>query len=239
MRDLALYVDSQIRTDYSQILIQYSSLVKQVANHLAARLPSNIELDDLIQVGLIGLLEAHQNFDRQKNVQFEAFAKIRIRGAMIDEVRRVSNLPRSVMKSIRDVNQARNELEQALGRAVSEPEIADHMGLSIHELQSQQHKNHALQTTSLDYITENNHSVEPLFNGLTIIESLDKEVLSQELIKAIDQLSEREQLIFSLYYSDELNLKEIAEVLGLTESRVCQIQKASMAQLKNILRDFL
>jgi len=239
MRDLALYVDSQIRTDYSQILIQYSSLVKQVANHLAARLPSNIELDDLIQVGLIGLLEAHQNFDRQKNVQFEAFAKIRIRGAMIDEVRRVSNLPRSVMKSIRDVNQARNELEQALGRAVSEPEIADHMGLSIHELQSQQHKNHALQTTSLDYITENNHSVEPLFNGLTIIESLDKEILSQELIKAIDQLSEREQLIFSLYYSDELNLKEIAEVLGLTESRVCQIQKASMAQLKNILRDFL
>jgi RNA polymerase sigma factor for flagellar operon FliA len=239
MRDLALYVDSQIRTDYSQILIQYSSLVKQVANHLAARLPSNIELDDLIQVGLIGLLEAHQNFDRQKNVQFEAFAKIRIRGAMIDEVRRVSNLPRSVMKSIRDVNQARNELEQALGRAVSEHEIADHMGLSIHELQSQQHKNHALQTTSLDYITENNHSVEPLFNGLTIIESLDKEVLSQELIKAIDQLSEREQLIFSLYYSDELNLKEIAEVLGLTESRVCQIQKASMAQLKIILRDFL
>ena len=239
MRDLALYVDSQIRTDYSQILIQYSSLVKQVANHLAARLPSNIELDDLIQVGLIGLLEAHQNFDRQKNVQFEAFAKIRIRGAMIDEVRRVSNLPRSVMKSIRDVNQARNELEQALGRAVSEHEIADHMGLSIHELQSQQHKNHALQTTSLDYITENNHSVEPLFNGLTIIESLDKEVLSQELIKAIDQLSEREQLIFSLYYSDELNLKEIAEVLGLTESRVCQIQKASMVQLKNILRDFL
>jgi RNA polymerase sigma factor for flagellar operon FliA len=239
MRDLALYVDSQIRTDYSQILTQYSSLVKQVANHLAARLPSNIELDDLIQVGLIGLLEAHQNFDRQKNVQFEAFAKIRIRGAMIDEVRRVSNLPRSVMKSIRDVNQARNELEQALGRAVSEHEIADHMGLSIHELQSQQHKNHALQTTSLDYITENNHSVEPLFNGLTIIESLDKEILSQELIKAIDQLSEREQLIFSLYYSDELNLKEIAEVLGLTESRVCQIQKASMAQLKIILRDFL
>jgi len=239
MRDLALYVDSQIRTDYSQILIQYSSLVKQVANHLAARLPSNIELDDLIQVGLIGLLEAHQNFDCQKNVQFEAFARIRIRGAMIDEVRRVSDLPRSVMKSIRDVNQARNELEQELGRAVSEHEIADHMGLSIHELQSQQHKNHTLQTTSLDYITENNHSVEPLFSGLTIIESLDKEALSQELIKAIDQLPEREQLIFSLYYSDELNLKEIAEVLGLTESRVCQIQKASMVQLKNILRDFL
>ena len=158
---------------------------------------------------------------------------------MIDEVRRVSDLPRSVMKSIRDVNQARNELEQELGRAVSEHEIADHMGLSLHELQSQQHKNHTLQTTSLDFITENNHSVEPLFSGLTIIESLDKEALSQELIKAIDQLPEREQLIFSLYYSDELNLKEIAEVLGLTESRVCQIQKASIVQLKNILRDFL
>ena len=239
MRNLALYVDSQEKIDYSQVLTEFSPLVKQVANHLAARLPSNIELDDLIQVGLIGLLEAYQNFDCQKNVQFEAFARIRIRGAMIDEVRRVSDLPRSVMKSIRDVNQARNELEQKLGRAVSEHEIAEHMGLSIHELQSQQHKNHTLQTTSLDFITENNHSVEPLFSGLTIIESLDKEALSQELIKAIDQLPEREQLIFSLYYSDELNLKEIAEVLGLTESRVCQIQKASMVQLKNILRDFL
>lgn len=239
MRDLALYAESQEKSDYSQVLSQFSPLVKQVANHIAARLPSNIELDDLIQVGLIGLLEAYQNFDNQKNVQFEVFAKIRIRGAMIDEVRRLSDLPRSVMKSIRDVNQARNELEQSLGRAVTDHEIAEHMGLSINELQSQQHKNHALQTTSLDYLTENNHSLEPLFSGLNIIDSLDKEALSQELIKAIDQLPEREQIIFSLYYSDELNLKEIAEVLDLTESRVCQIQKASMAQLKIILRDFL
>ena len=123
-------------------LVQHMPLVKQVALHLSARLPASVDVDDLIQVGMLGLLEALQNFDATKGAKFTTFAKLRVRGAMLDEVRRFSTLPRSVMTSIREINQATTALEQELGRKVKDTELAESMDLSLTDLQSQKGRNY-------------------------------------------------------------------------------------------------
>ena len=132
-QNLSLYREND-RRRANETLDLYAPIVKQVALHLISRLPASVELDDLIQVGMIGLLEADKNFDSTKGAQFETFARIRIRGAMIDEVRRSSNLPRSVMTSIREIANARARLEQNLGRSATESELADYMCIPVSEL---------------------------------------------------------------------------------------------------------
>jgi len=233
MRDLSLYKDND-QQRVSRMLEEHAGLVKQVALHLLARMPSSVELDDLMQVGMIGLLEADKNFDPSKGAQFDTFARIRVRGAMIDEVRRLSHMPRSVMTSIREVGIARSELEQQLGREAKDSEMADYMGLSLDEYHQSIGKNHDYQTVSIDEDDASEGS-ELRFDGLSVTDQIHEEHFQELLAQAIEQLPEREQLIFSLYYNEEMNLKEIAMVIGVTESRVCQIQRQSMKKLKTAL----
>jgi RNA polymerase sigma factor for flagellar operon FliA len=187
---------------------------------------------------MIGLLEADKNFDSTKGAQFETFARIRIRGAMIDEVRRSSNLPRSVMTSIRDISNARAGLEQKLGRSASESELADYMGVSISELHEHLGRNHDYQTISIPE-DEEGDDIDLRFHGIGVSEEIDASEFQGALADEIAQLSEREQLIFTLYYNEEMNLKEIALVLGVTESRVCQIQRQSIKKLSDALQEYL
>lgn len=236
-QNLSLYREND-RRRANETLDLYAPIVKQVALHLISRLPASVELDDLIQVGMIGLLEADKNFDSTKGAQFETFARIRIRGAMIDEVRRSSNLPRSVMTSIREIANARARLEQNLGRSATESELADYMCIPVSELHEHLGRNHDYQTISIPE-DEEGEEIDLRFHGIEVSEEIDASEFQDALADEIAQLSEREQLIFSLYYNEEMNLKEIALVLGVTESRVCQIQRQSIKKLQSALQDHI
>ena len=235
MHNLSLYHSNNQKAG-SDPLIEYMPLVKQVAMHLSARLPASVDVDDLIQVGMMGLLEAMQNFDASKGAQFETFAKLRVRGAMLDEMRRFSTLPRSVMTSIRDINLANAALEQELGRPVKDAELAEHMGLTLNELQDQKGRNYNYQTV---HVEDQPEGVEPALSALMPSKQVDEAAFQQALANAIGELPEREQLIFALYYDEELNLKEIAAVLEVSESRVCQIQGGSVKKLRQKLVDWI
>ena len=230
MRDLSLYKSNEDHR-INKMLEGYAPLVKQVALHLIARLPASVELDDLIQVGMIGLLEADKNFDPGKGAQFETFARIRIRGAMIDELRRSSHLPRSLMTTIRDISSAKAELEQQLSRRPKDTEMAEFLGLSVEEYHKCIGVSHDAQTVSISE-DEEGGEVALRFEGLSIPDQINQDEFQSALATEISQLSEREQLIFALYYNEEMNLKEIALVIGVSESRVCQIQKQAVVKLR-------
>ena len=206
-------------------------LVKRIANHLAVKLPSHIEIDDLIQVGLIGLLRAKEDYQADSGATFSTYATIRIRGAMMDELRARDWLPRSVQKNLGKVAKAVQEAEQRLGRAPTDSEVAIELGISLgdyHEL---------LGDVSLARLTPV-EDVETVAGDLEpdreVIESLRATALSD----AIKELPEKEQLMMSLYYVDNLNLKEIGLVLEVSESRVSQIHGQAIARLKTKLSDW-
>ena len=206
-------------------------LVKRIANHLAVKLPSHIEIDDLIQVGLIGLLKAKEDYQADSGATFSTYATIRIRGAMMDELRARDWLPRSVQKNLGKVAKAVQEAEQRLGRAPTDNEVASELGISLgdyHEL---------LCDVSLARLTPV-EDVETVAGDLEpdreVIESLRATALSD----AIKELPEKEQLMMSLYYVDNLNLKEIGLVLEVSESRVSQIHGQAIARLKSKLSDW-
>ena len=204
-------------------------LVKRIANHLAVKLPSHIEIDDLIQVGLIGLLKAKEDYQADSGATFSTYATIRIRGAMMDELRARDWLPRSVQKNLGKVAKAVQGAEQRLGRAPMDSEVASELGISLgdyHEL---------LGDVSLARLTPV-EDVETVAGDLEpdreVIESLRATALSD----AIKDLPEKEQLMMSLYYVDNLNLKEIGLVLEVSESRVSQIHGQAIARLKSRLK---
>ena len=204
-------------------------LVKRIANHLAVKLPSHIEIDDLIQVGLIGLLKAKEDYQADSGATFSTYATIRIRGAMMDELRARDWLPRSVQKNLGKVAKAVEGAEQRLGRAPMDSEVASELGISLgdyHEL---------LGDVSLARLTPV-EDVETVAGDLEpdreVIESLRATALSD----AIKELPEKEQLMMSLYYVDNLNLKEIGLVLEVSESRVSQIHGQAIARLKSRLK---
>lgn len=235
MHDLSLYQTFGEETDADRLAV-HLPMVKHIASHLRARLPANVDIDDLMQVGMIGLLEAMQNFNAEKGAKFETYAKLRVRGAMLDEVRRFSTLPRSVMSSMRTINTHTSELEQKLGRAPADSELADYMGITLDDLYDQKGRNYNSTVISLE---DHPEDYEPPFLGLSPSNKVDEDDFRSALAKAIGHLSEREQLIFSLYYDEELNLKEIAQILDVSESRICQIQKKSVQNLRQELIEWL
>ena len=198
-------------------LEKYSVLVKRIAHHLLGRLPPSVQVEDLIQAGMIGLLEAQKNYDGSKGASFETYAGIRIRGAMLDDIRRGDWVPRSVHKHNREVSQAISELEGQLNRDPSDTEVAQHMGISLEQY-------HTILTdincsrlvgiedlgVSEDVITSDDSDEENVpFQGVA------DEYFRKALIDSIKSLPEREALVLSLYYDEELNLKEIGEVIGV------------------------
>ncbi len=213
----------------------YASLVKRIAHHLVGRMPSHISVDDMIQSGMIGLMEAAQKYDQTKGASFETYAGIRIRGAMLDEVRRGDWAPRSVHRNSRRVAEAIRQVENRTGRDAKDVEISQALGISSEEYHKMLQDSMSTKLFSLsDLLSEDDtilaekekeYEQEPLI-------AIQRESLLKSLADAIRQLPEREQLVLALYYDEELNLKEIGEVLGVSESRVSQINSQAAHRLR-------
>jgi RNA polymerase sigma factor for flagellar operon FliA len=220
--------------DKTALLEQHTVLVKRIAYHLLARLPASVIVDDLIQSGMIGLLEAANNFDNTKGASFETFAGIRIRGAMLDEIRRGDWVPRSVHKNSRMISEAIKNLEAAYGRDVSDIEVAEKLDISINEYHHMLNEVSSGKILGIDdlgvsedviEIAQNHQQDEPYAN-------IEHSIFKKSLAECISSLPEREALVLSLYYDEELNLREIGQVLDVSESRVSQIHSQAMHRLK-------
>jgi len=231
------------RLEMDAQLKQYSSLVRRLAHQMIAKLPANVEIDDLIQVGMIGLSDALTRFDAGQGVQFETFATQRIRGAMLDELRGADWMSRGTRKQQRDIEGAVHRLEQRLGRAPQESEIAKEMDMSLADYQEMLGKVRGTQLIHLEDMSGEDGDNDYLDRHVTD-EGNDPLALLQDhrmrsaLVEAIKNLPEREQFVMSMYYEQDMNLKEIAAVLGVTESRVCQLHSQSIARLRVKLREW-
>ncbi len=224
-----------------QLVEKHAPLVKRIAYHLLARLPASVQVDDLIQSGMIGLIEAAKNFDGSKGASFETFAGIRIRGAMLDEMRRGDWTPRSVHRNARLIAETIAELEAELGRDVKDVEVAEKLDITLDEY------HHMLSDVSSGRII----GIEDLGISEDVLVTADdrqddhlyeeqaNDSFQQALIKNISSLPEREAIVLSLYYNDELNLKEIGEVLSVSESRVSQIHSQALVRLRARMQDWL
>ncbi len=228
--------------DRDALLRQYSPLVRRLAHHMMAKLPPSIQVDDLIQVGLIGLSEALTRFEANQGVQFETFATQRIRGAMIDELRENDWMSRGSRKSQKEIESALTRLEHKLGRSPSESEIAAELGLDLAEYQALLYKVKGTQLVYLEDMTGSGEGEDGFLDRHMVDDDADpmqllrNQRLRGALVTAIKGLPEREQYIMSMYYEQDMNLKEIAAVLGVTESRVCQLHSQSIARLRAKMR---
>lgn len=221
---------------------QYAYLVKRIALHMIARLPASVQLDDLLQAGMLGLLEAAQKFDGGKGASFETYAGIRIRGAIVDEMRRGDWVPRSVHRNARRITEAMKQLEGRLGREAKDTEIAEEMDVSLDEYHTMANDSLSGRLFSLDEMLHEDEinttqiSVSEMLHGPA--EIAQRQALKKALAQAIDDLPEREKMVLSLYYEEEMNLKEIGLVLGVSESRVSQIHTQVALKLKKKMTDW-
>jgi RNA polymerase sigma factor for flagellar operon FliA len=229
-----------IQTDKTAIISQHTVLVKRIAYHLLARLPASVQVDDLIQSGMIGLLEASNNFDHSKGASFETFAGIRIRGAMLDEIRRGDWTPRSVHKNSRMVSEAIKTLEADLGRDVTDIEVAEKLDISLndyHHILSEVSTGKIIGIEDLSVSEDSLSKLEDVNNN-DPYDNIEKIVFKKSLSECISTLPEREALVLSLYYDEELNLREIGQVLDVSESRVSQIHSQAMHRLKGRMQSW-
>ncbi|GHU28948.1 RNA polymerase sigma factor FliA [Betaproteobacteria bacterium] len=219
-----------------QLVQRFAPLVKRIAYHLMARLPSSIQVDDLVQNGMIGLLDAIGRFEAGMGAQFETYAAQRVRGAMLDGLRENDWLPRSLRRELRQVEQAIARLEQTFGRPPSEDELATALGVSLAEYQKILLDARGHQVISFEDLVEEDGEdfLERHFSGS--IEDpyriLEDQSLKKSLVQGIELLPEREKLMMSLYYEQDLNLREIGDIMGVTESRVCQLHSQAVARLR-------
>jgi len=222
-----------------QLVLQHAGLVKKIALHLMVRLPSHLLLEDLLQAGMMGLLEASSKFDHTKGASFETYAGIRIRGSIIDEVRRGDWSPRSVHRKGREISKAISKIENQTGKDAKGEDVAREMGIELDEYHHivadvANVKLMGIEDAGLDEENigiQDNQSMDPL-------KKITHKHFKESLAAEIDNLPEREKLTMALYYDEELNLKEIGEVLGVSESRVCQIHGQAMSRLRARLTEW-
>ncbi len=220
----------------NELIHQHAPMVKRIAYHLAARLPSSVMVDDLIQAGMIGLLGASKNYDSTQGASFETYSSIRIRGAMLDELRRNDWAPKSVHRKNRDIMSAVKEIESTTGQDAKDDEIANHMGISLDEYYKILQDASTSKIFSLDELELDDGAISRSASSNTRtepLEQLQSEDVKRLLANAIDTLPEREKLVITLYYNSELNLREIGAVLGVSESRVSQIMSQAIIRLKS------
>ncbi|MDP3876734.1 MAG: RNA polymerase sigma factor FliA [Methylobacter sp.] len=221
-------------------VMQHAPLVKRIAYHLLNRLPDSVQVDDLIQAGMLGLLEAIKNYDTSQGASFDTYAGIRIRGSMLDEVRRSDWTPRSVHKKSRMVSDAIRVIENKTGHEAKDTEVAEYLGIALDEY------NHILQDSSScrvfsveELAEDGDHYLDvTLAQDEGLAEGLTRQSFEQALANAIKGLPERERLVISLYYDEELNLREIGEILNVSESRVSQISTQAVLRLRSRLADW-
>jgi len=239
MSGVAMYTAVQAGGTDERVL-QHAPLVKRIAYHLLNRLPDSVQVDDLIQAGMLGLLEAIKNYDVSQGASFDTYAGIRIRGAMLDEVRRSDWTPRSVHKKSRMVSDAIREIENRTGREARDVDVAEHLGIAMDEY------NHILQDSSscrlfsVEELAEDGdyYLDDVLDHDQGLVDGISREGFQRALAKAIMGLPERERLVIALYYDEELNLREIGEVLNVSESRVSQICTQAVLRLRSRLSEW-
>ena len=222
----------QLLDSNSSTSSQYT-LVKRVAYHLSSRLPSNIAIEDLVQAGMEGLLQAQKVFDASRGINFELFAKTRIRGAMLDEVRRISFSTRNVISTKRKQDEIIRDLTQKLGRQPKNIEVASELGISIEEYESDRLLAGSAEFVSTDDSPEAFEEIDENRGGPEA--ELEQSEDIEALASAIEKLPERSQQILALYYQEEMNLKEIGEILNVSESRISQILSETAGKLRKLM----
>ncbi len=229
-----------------RIVLEHTALIRYIVNRIAVRLPSHIDLDDLHNTGVIGLMDAIDKYDPEKNCKFKTYAEFRIKGAILDQLRSLDWVPRSIRQKSRRLEQAYSEVEQRLGRSATENEIADSLGLQLPEFHFLLNQVRGISMVNLDELRASGDSDQPLYGDIfedvkaeNPFASLKVRELRQAVAECIGSLPEKERLVVSLHYYEDLNMKEIGNVLGITESRVCQIHTKAVARLRSKLRSVL
>jgi RNA polymerase sigma factor for flagellar operon FliA len=222
----------------------YLPMVRRTAHRMIGRLPANVEVDDLIQAGVMGLMEAMERYEQGHGAQFETFALQRVRGAMLDELRGTDWVPRSVRKHQREIAEAVHALEQTLKRPPADSEIAVRLGVTLAEYHAMLVDVRGAQLVYTDDYEADDNDTHYLDRHTTADDKADPAAqladrrFREALVAAIGDLPEREQYVMSMYYEHDMNLKEIAAVLGVTESRVCQLHSQSVARLRSRLKAY-
>jgi RNA polymerase sigma factor for flagellar operon FliA len=238
------YKNTGSREARDRLIVHYSPLVKYVAGRVSAGLPQNIEQADLVSYGIFGLIDAIDKFDTDRQIKFETYAIARIKGAIIDELRAIDWVPRSVRAKARAVEKAYSTLEASLHRTPSDAEVAEQMQISVGELQTIFNQVSFVGLVALDEMLSGGDRGESSTLGDTLpdrgegpVAAFEVEEMKQILASAINRLGDREKIVLTLYYYEGLTLAEIGEVLGVTESRVCQIHTKAVLQLRSKLSD--
>lgn len=238
---LAMY-DATQRGHTSIKVEDYAGLVKRIAHHMMMRMPASVQVDDLIQAGMIGLLEASHKYDASKGASFETYAGIRIRGAIVDEMRRGDWAPRSVHRNSRRIQEAIGLVEGRTGRDALDQEVATELGVNLDDYFSMLQDTNSSRLFSYEETFGDGDSYgEEEASGMAFLgplEGLQRDGLKQSLARAISQLPDREKLVLALYYDEELNLKEIGQIIGVSESRVSQIHSQAAIRLRARLADW-
>ncbi len=222
-----------------QLVEKYAPLVKKIAYHMSARLPAEIHIDDIIQSGLIGLLDAGKHYDPRQGAQFETYATIRIRGAILDEVRRTDWAPKSVHKKARDLSATIQEIERRTGRDARDVEVAQEMGISLNDYYKILKDSSACRMLSFDDLGTDDTQSLGIFEDRqsSVMEEVLDDEFHQRLSLAIAGLPERERMVMSLYYDTEMNLKEVGALMGVSESRVSQLLSQAQLRLRARIMD--
>jgi RNA polymerase sigma factor FliA len=234
------------RAERNKVVEQYAYLINKVAYKMISRLPANVEMDDLKSAGVIGLIDAAEKYDPEKSSNFKSYAEIRIRGAMVDELRSLDWVPRSVRQKSANIERTRRRLSTQLGRPAEELELADQLGVSVSDFREMAEKARAMSVISYEDLGGGvGEDRRDFLDCVADPEAMDPEDTSERsnrrdlMLEAIRKLSERQRVVLSLYYFEDLNLKEIGRILGVTESRISQIHSKACGQLRPILSEML
>ncbi len=242
MNGAAMYASVKSNgSEQDEVIARHASLVKRIAYHLIGRLPASVQADDLIQAGMIGLLEAARNYDASQGASFETYAGIRVRGAMLDEIRKGDWVPRSVHRKARQMAAAVREIEHKHGRDARDHEVAEAMELDLNAYYKvlQDVSGHRVLSFEDVGVDEDAMSSLAADKSTNPDEGLLKEDFKRCLAEGISGLPERERLVLTLYYDEELNLREIGAIIGVSESRVSQIHSQALIRLKARMKNWL